>query len=86
MSRYTSHYIHLPSGEFISRKVVELENGRVMRLFSWEEEPEDTVWLPGVIYLVPDGEQEEGLVAIHFSCFDFTAWQPVGGTPHTQLR
>lgn len=53
MKRYASHFLFLPRYGFLERRVVELQEGRVSRVFPLTEEVENTEWMPGVIALLP---------------------------------
>lgn len=59
MRRLASNYIYLPELCFLKRYVIEVDAGRVLRLFPLIEEVEDTEWLPGVIVLLPNGMPAE---------------------------
>lgn len=52
MKRVASHYIYVPEEGYLRQTAIEMEQGRVVRLFPLEGEPEDTLWLPGVVALV----------------------------------
>lgn len=54
MKRVATHYIYIVGHGYLKRWVVQLEQGRVERLFPLCGEVEDTLWMPGLIALFPD--------------------------------
>lgn len=83
MKRYASHYLYIPNIGFLKQQVVELNEGRVIRLFPLTEEIESVEWMPGVIELVT----EQGIVTPYLLYpFDFISMQPVAETRRRQLR
>lgn len=72
--RYAAHYVHVPGRGYVRLQGVEVEEGRVVRLFPLEGETSRTEWLPGVLTI-----DEEGRL-YHEYPFDFTAMQPASGT------
>ncbi len=79
MRRYASHYVHVPGRGYLRNHVVEVEVGRMLRVFPLEGEMADTQWLPGVLWVEEDGQ------VFHCYPFDFTSFQPVAGTRRRQL-
>ena len=84
MKRYASHYLFLPERGYLKQHAIEVEAGRVVRIFPLSEEIEDTEWLPGVIVL--HRESDASLTPFLLYPFDFTTMQPVAGTQRRQLR
>lgn len=58
MKRYASHFLFFPGYGCLSRHVVEMFEGHVVRIFPLTEEIENTEWLPGVIALLSDKDSD----------------------------
>ena len=68
MKRFASHYVYVPGRGFLKRYVVEVQGSHVAHLFPLTEEVENTVWMPGVIVLLPEDVQVENVL------FDGAVW------------
>ncbi|MDO4162862.1 MAG: hypothetical protein Q4D56_00545 [Bacteroides sp.] len=79
MKRYASHYLFLPPYNYLKQYVVEVADGQAVRVFPLTEEIEDVEWFPGVIALLPEGENGEFVPYLYYP-FDFATMKPVGGT------
>lgn len=80
LRRYAAHYIEVPGQGFLKNRVIEVEDGRMVRVFPLQGEPAGTEWLPGVIRV------EEERQVFHYYPFNFDGLQPVAGTRRRQLR
>lgn len=78
MRRYASHYLYVPGLGYLKNRVVEVEEGHMVRHLPLEGEEAGTAWLPGVLRV------EEGRV-FHYYPYDLNALQPVAGTRRRQL-
>ncbi|WP_373749221.1 hypothetical protein [Bacteroides heparinolyticus] len=58
MKRYASHFLFFPGYGCLSRHVVEMCEGHVVRIFPLTEEIENTEWLPGIIALLSDKDPD----------------------------
>lgn len=83
MRRYASNMLFLPGQGYLKQYVVETEDGYAVNTYPLTEEIEDAEWLPGAIILQP---VDSKLLPVYYSSFDFTAMQPVAGTPNRLLR
>lgn len=54
MKRYASHYIFIATEGYLRQGVVEMDEGRIIRLFPLTEEIENTEWLSGAILICPE--------------------------------
>lgn len=79
MRRYASHYLYVPGCGYLKNQVVELEQGRIVRYRSFEDEEAGTEWLPGVLRVEDDGR------VFHYYPFDFNVMMPVAETRRRQL-
>ncbi len=81
--RYVAHYLYTSSSGYLKMYGVEIEGGRLARIFPFTEEVENVEWLPGVIKL--EMTPEYGLEIWHYYPFDFTKMMPVSGTRRKRL-
>lgn len=59
MKRYASHLLLLPEYGYLRKQVVELDKGCAIRIFPLTEEIESVEWLPGVIVLLSEANQNK---------------------------
>ena len=64
MKRFAAHLIYLPDAGCLRQMVVEMEAGRVSRLYPLTHEIADTCWLPGLIILPPTADAPLGLASL----------------------
>ena len=76
--RYVAHYLYTSSSGYLKLYGVEIEGGRLARIFPFTEEAENVAWLPGVIKL--EMTSEYGLEIWQYYTLYFTKMMPVSGT------
>ena len=59
MKRYASHLLLLPEYGYLEKQVVEIDNGFARRIFPLTEEIESVEWLPGVMVLLSETNQNK---------------------------
>lgn len=70
MKRYASHYLFLPGYGYLKYFSLDMEDGRVARMYPLSEEVEDTEWLPGIIVLLNGHMRNE---AASYEAYFYTA-------------
>lgn len=51
MKRLASHFLILSPDKIYKKQVIEIDNKRLIRIFSLKEEIESVSWMPGIIFL-----------------------------------
>ncbi|MBQ8673686.1 MAG: hypothetical protein IJ511_06525 [Bacteroides sp.] len=82
-NRYASHVIIHPEKGIRKQAMIEVAEGKVIRMAPLQEELEDVQWLPGAIIL--SEEADKSLLPYWNYPFDLTSMQPVAGTRRRQL-
>lgn len=82
--RYAAHYLYHPDQGYLKQYAIEVEGGRVVRIFPLMEELENVEWMPGLITLEV-GDTDGSLIAYYDYPFDFTSMRPAVGTQHRLL-
>ena len=85
MKRYASHYLYIPNIGFLKQQVVELNEGRVIRLFPLTEEIESVEWMPGVIVLSTEQDIDKNREELNVSGKRSTLLHSIPSEVETEL-
>lgn len=80
MTRYASLLIIFSNGSYLNKQVVEVVDGKVIRIYPLKDELPSTIWLEGAIQITDDQN------AIHLKPYDLANRKSVCETQRILLR